>query len=158
MIRASPRCGDKYGIMLTDEADIETHGMGYDWEGEWDWTRWSHLSRPLPSGARLMSTGQKRLFERDKNHGCVVLWSLGNESGAGVNHRAMAQYIPSRDDRALVHYENSHLEFKAVPEGENFADISDVESRMYAGMEYIENYLNNKEYTKPFICANMSAR
>lgn len=36
---------DKYGIMLTDEADIETHGMGYDWEGEWDWTRWSHLVR-----------------------------------------------------------------------------------------------------------------
>lgn len=36
----------------------------------------------------------KRLFERYKNHGCVVLWSLGNESGAGVNHRAMAQYIP----------------------------------------------------------------
>ena len=79
-----------------------------------------------------------------------MLWSLGNESGAGVNHRAMAQYIRSRDDRALVHYENSHLEFKAVPEGENFADISDVESRMYAGTEYIENYLNNKEYTKPF--------
>ncbi len=62
----------------------------------------------------------------------------------------MAQYIRSRDDRALVHYENSHLEFKAVPEGENFADISDVESRMYAGTEYIENYLNNKEYKKPF--------
>ena len=62
----------------------------------------------------------------------------------------MAQYIRSRDDRALVHYENSHLEFKAVPEGENFADISDVESRMYAGTEYIESYLNNKEYTKPF--------
>ena len=62
----------------------------------------------------------------------------------------MAQYIRSRDDRVLIHYENSHLEFKAVPEGENFADISDVESRMYAGTEYIESYLNNKEYKKPF--------
>lgn len=140
---------DKYGIMLTDEADIETHGMGYDWEGEWDWTRWSHLSS-APEWRDAYVDRAKRLFERDKNHGCVVLWSLGNESGAGVNHRAMAQYIRSRDDRALVHYENSHLEFKAVPEGENFADISDVESRMYAGTEYIENYLNNKEYTKPF--------
>ena len=135
--------------MLTDEADIETHGMGYDWEGEWDWTRWSHLSS-APEWREAYVDRAKRLFERDKNHGCVVLWSLGNESGAGVNHRAMAQYIRSRDDRALVHYENSHLEFKAVPEGENFADISDVESRMYAGTEYIENYLNNKEYTKPF--------
>lgn len=135
--------------MLTDEADIETHGMGYDWEGEWDWTRWSHLSS-APEWREAYVDRAKRLFERDKNHGCVVLWSLGNESGAGVNHRAMAQYIRSRDDRALVHYENSHLEFKAVPEGENFADISDVESRMYAGTEYIENYLNNKEYKKPF--------
>ena len=96
--------------------------------------------------ARGLCRQGKRLFERDKNHGCVVLWSLGNESGAGVNHREMAQYIRSRDDRALVHYENSHLEFKAVPEGENFADISDVESRMYAGTEYIESYLNNKAY------------
>ncbi|MCI6970327.1 MAG: DUF4981 domain-containing protein, partial [Oscillospiraceae bacterium] len=144
-----PALCDKYGIMLTDEADIETHGMGYDWEGEWDWTRWSHLSS-APEWREAYVDRAKRLFERDKNHGCVVLWSLGNESGAGVNHRAMAQYIRSRDDRALVHYENSHLEFKAVPEGENFADISDVESRMYAGTEYIENYLNNKEYTKPF--------
>lgn len=140
---------DKYGIMLTDEADIETHGMGYDWEGEWDWTRWSHLSS-APEWREAYVDRAKRLFERDKNHGSVVLWSLGNESGAGVNHRAMAEYIRSRDDRALIHYENSHLEFKAVPEGENFADISDVESRMYAGTEYIENYLNNKEYTKPF--------
>ena len=123
--------------------------MGYDWEGEWDWTRWSHLSS-APEWREAYVDRAKRLFERDKNHGCVVLWSLGNESGAGVNHRAMAQYIRSRDDRALVHYENSHLEFKAVPEGENFADISDVESRMYAGTEYIESYLNNKEYTKPF--------
>ena len=123
--------------------------MGYDWEDEWDWTRWSHLSS-APEWREAYVDRAKRLFERDKNHGCVVLWSLGNESGAGVNHRAMAQYIRSRDDRALVHYENSHLEFKAVPEGENFADISDVESRMYAGTEYIENYLNNKEYTKPF--------
>ena len=144
-----PALCDKYGIMLTDEADIETHGMGYDWEGEWDWTRWSHLSS-APEWREAYVDRAKRLFERDKNHGCVVLWSLGNESGAGVNHRAMAQYIRSRDDRALVHYENSHLEFKAVPEGENFADISDVESRMYAGTEYIENYLNNKEYKKPF--------
>ena len=70
---------DKYGIMLTDEADIETHGMGYDWEGEWDWTRWSHLSS-APEWREAYVDRAKRLFERDKNHGCVVLWSLGNEA------------------------------------------------------------------------------
>ncbi len=140
---------DKYGIMLTDEADLETHGMGYDSRDKWDWGRWSQLSS-VPEWREAYVDRAKRLFERDKNHGCVVLWSLGNESGVGVNHRAMAQYIRSRDERALIHYENSHLEFQAIPKGENFADISDVESRMYAGTDYIEEYLNNKEYAKPF--------
>ncbi len=144
-----PELCDKYGIMLVDEADIETHGMGYDYEGEWDWMRWSKLSTE-PEWRDAYVDRAKRLFERDKNHGCVVMWSLGNESGAGVNHRAMAEYIRSRDDDALIHYENSHLEFKAVPEGEDFSDISNVESRMYADTDYIENYLNNKDYTKPF--------
>lgn len=78
-----PALCDKYGIMLTDEADIETHGMGYDWEGEWDWTRWSHLSS-APEWREAYVDRAKRLFERDKNHGCVMLWSLGNESGAGA--------------------------------------------------------------------------
>ncbi|MGN0567424.1 MAG: glycoside hydrolase family 2 TIM barrel-domain containing protein [Acutalibacteraceae bacterium] len=144
-----PGLCDKYGIMLVNEADIETHGMGYDYEGEWDWMRWSKLSSE-PEWCEAYVDRARRLFERDKNHGCIVLWSLGNESGAGVNHRAMAEYIRSRDPQALVHYENSHLEFKAVPQGENFSDISDVESRMYAGTEYIENYLNDKQYKKPF--------
>ena len=55
------------------------------------------------------------------------MWSLGNESGCGKNHRAMNKYIKSREPRAIIHYENAHLEFKAVPEGEDFRDISDVE-------------------------------
>ena len=62
----------------------------------------------------------------------------------------MAQYIRERDGNAVIHYENSHKEFPAVPEGENFSDISDVESRMYAGVGYIENYLNDPENHKPF--------
>ena len=78
------------------------------------------------------------------------MWSLGNESGAGCNHRAMRRYIKQRDPYAIVHYENSHLEFKAVPPGEDYSDISDVESRMYASVDYIEKYLKDKSHTKPF--------
>lgn len=137
------------GFYFIDEADIETHGMGYNTEADWDWTRWSLLST-IPEWRESYVDRAKRLYERDKNHGSVIMWSLGNESGCGKNHRAMREYIKSRDENAIVHYENSHLEFKAVPEGENFADISDVESRMYASEEYIENYLENNEYTKPF--------
>lgn len=139
---------DEIGMMLVDEADIETHGMGFEYRDTWDWMRWSKLSTDDEWEAAYVDRA-KRLFERDKNSVSVVMWSLGNESGCGKNHRAMRKYIKSRDSRAIVHYENAHLEFKAVPEGENFADISDVESRMYAELGYTENYLQNNP-AKPF--------
>lgn len=143
----------KYGIYTVDEADLETHGMGYEVEGEWDWPRWSSLSNGADWKEAYIDRA-RLLYERDKNSPCVIMWSLGNESGCGVNHRAMAGYIRERNADAIIHYENSHLEFtgtaKGVPEGEDYSDISDVESRMYAGVEYIEKYLNNPEYTKPF--------
>ncbi len=137
------------GFYLVNEADIETHGMGWNTDEDWDWFRWSMLSTIDEWEAAYVDRAE-HLFERDKNQGCVVMWSLGNESGCGKNHRAMRNYIKSRKADAIVHYENAHLEFKAVPEGENFADISDVESRMYSGYNYTEGYLNDENYDKPF--------
>lgn len=140
---------EEMGFYLVDEADIETHGMGFNTDADWDWMRWSLLST-IPEWRGAYVDRAARLYERDKNRGCVIMWSLGNESGCGVNHRAMREYIKNRDPNALVHYENAHLEFKAVPEGEDFSDISDVESRMYAGVDYIEKYLNDPKHEKPF--------
>ena len=140
---------DRMGFYVVNEADLETHGMGYDTQEHWDWERWSSLSND-PAWREAYLDRARLLYERDKNHPCVMLWSLGNESGAGVNHRAMAQYIRSRNADNLIHYENSHKEFKAVPPGEDFSDISDVESRMYASPEYIREYLSDPANTKPF--------
>ncbi len=140
---------DEYGLMVVDEADIETHGMGFEYRDTWDWFRWSKLSTDDEWEAAYVDRAE-RLFERDKNHACVIMWSLGNESGCGKNHRAMRNYIKSRCADAIVHYENSHLEFKAVPIGENFSDISDVESRMYPSLEYMEKYCENVSSKKPF--------
>ena len=140
---------DEMGFMVIDEADIETHGMGFEYRNDWDWMRWSMLSTVDEWEASYVDRA-KRLFERDKNHGCVVMWSLGNESGCGKNHRAMNKYIKSREPKAIIHYENAHLEFKAVPEGEDFKDISDVESRMYALLDYTKNYLEQENIPKPF--------
>ncbi len=137
------------GFYIVDEADIETHGMGFNTDADWDWFRWSMLST-IDEWEEAYVDRAARLFERDKNHGCVIMWSLGNESGCGKNHRAMRNYIKSRNENAIVHYENAHLEFKAVPEGECFKDISDVESRMYPGWIYSRDYLENEEFTKPF--------
>lgn len=140
---------DELGFMIIDEADLETHGMGYNTDEDWDWYRWSLLS-DHPDWKESYVDRAARLYERDKNHPCVVMWSLGNESGIGRNHRAMADYIRNRDPRVLIHYENAHREFRAFPENDHFEDVSDVESRMYADVEYIETYLNNETYKKPF--------
>ena len=140
---------NRYGLMIVNEADIETHGMGFEYKDTWDWMRWSKLSTDDEWEESYVDRA-KRLYERDKNSPCVIMWSLGNESGCGKNHRAMRQYIKSRDESAIIHYENSHLEFKAVPEGENFSDISDVESRMYAPLDYTEKYAKDPDSKKPF--------
>ncbi len=150
---------DEYGLMVIDEADIETHGMGFEYRDTWDWMRWSKLSTD-DEWEKAYVDRAELLFERDKNHACVIMWSLGNESGCGKNHRAMGKFIKSRDPEAIVHYENAHLEFKAVPIGENYSDISDVESRMYASLEYTKEYCENKNSKKPFyfceFCCSMS--
>ena len=139
-------CG-RYGIMLVDECDLETHGMGYNF-GDWKWDYWAHLCDDK-TYLDMCLDRVKRLYERDKCAASVIMFSLGNESGCGESHRAMADYIRSRDKNAIIHYENAHLEY-AARVGRDFADISDVESRMYASVEYAENYLKAPERKKPF--------
>ncbi len=138
---------DRLGFMVIDEADIETHGMGYNY-GDWYWDYWAFLS-DTPEWREAYIDRAKRLFERDKNHGCVIMWSLGNESGCGENHRQMANFIRSRKSDAIIHYENAHLEYQSRL-CKDFSDISDVESRMYASLDYLESYLKNPENKKPF--------
>lgn len=139
---------EKAGFMLVDEADFETHGMGYNY-GDWYWDFWAHLA-DTPEWKDACLDRAERLFERDKNYGCVVMWSLGNESGCGENHRHMANWIRSRDKNAIIHYENARLEYEGRVGGRDFKDISDVESRMYAELTYLEEYLNDEKHTKPF--------
>ncbi len=138
---------DRLGFMVIDEADIETHGMGYNF-GDWYWDFWSHLS-DIPEWREVYIDRAKLLYERDKNHVCVIMWSLGNESGCGENHRAMANFIRSRDEDAIIHYENARLEYEERV-NKDFKDISDVESRMYASLEYLEEYLADDNLKKPF--------
>lgn len=138
---------DELGFMIVDEADLESHGMGYNY-GDWYWDFWAYLC-DAPEWKDACLDRAERLFERDKNFGCVIMWSLGNESGCGENHRHMANFIRSRQPKAIIHYENARLEYQERL-GKDFADISDVESRMYASLEYLNEYLNDPKMTKPF--------
>jgi len=95
---------DRFGLYVIDEADLETHGMAIGAPGQ-------------PADASRLSNDRRwkdayldrvrRMVERDKNHPSVVIWSLGNESGFGDNHVAMADWVHRRDPSRPVHYEGA---------------------------------------------------
>lgn len=103
---------DEYGIYVMDEANIETHGLGDKLANDPDW----HVA--------FMERGI-RMVERDKNHPSIISWSLGNESGSGYNHAAMAGWIKDFDPSRFIHYEGA-----ATPDGGDPFYV-DVRSRMY---------------------------
>ncbi len=121
---------DKYGIYLIDEANVESHGMGYrpnrTLGNNPDWLK-AHLER------------NKRMVERDKNHPSVIEWSMGNEAGDGVNFDAVSKWIHQRDPSRPVHYERA-LKRNTV----------DIFSPMYPSIRYIEKYAKSNP-PKPLI-------
>ncbi len=117
------------GIFLVDEANIESHGMGY---GE------KSLAKDLTwKDAHLFRT--KNMFERDKNQPSVIIWSLGNEAGNGVNFEATYAYLKSVDQSRPVQFEQAHG-----------GDNTDIMCPMYARIKNMEDYAKGKP-TKPYI-------
>jgi len=89
---------DEFGLYLIDEANVESHGMGYHPDttlGNRPPWREAHLDRTI------------RMVERDKNHPSVIIWSLGNEGGDGVNFEATSAWIHRRDPSRPVMYERA---------------------------------------------------
>ncbi|HEY5822484.1 MAG TPA: glycoside hydrolase family 2 TIM barrel-domain containing protein, partial [Propionibacteriaceae bacterium] len=103
---------DELGFWVIDECDLETHGFFFlDWVGNpSDDPRWeaAYVDR------------MQRTVERDKNHACVIIWSLGNESGTGRNLAQMANWTRHRDPSRPIHYE-----------GDYTCAYTDLYSRMY---------------------------
>lgn len=83
---------DQYGIMVIDEANLETHGLGSKLSNDPQWAG-AYLNRVT------------RMVMRDKNHPSIIIWSLGNEAGRGPNHSAMAGWVHDFDITRPVHYE-----------------------------------------------------
>ena len=120
---------DQYGIYLIDEANIESHGMGYGPETLAKKPEWAaaHMNRTV------------RMVERDKNHASIIIWSLGNEAGDGPNFEATSAWIKRRDNSRPVHYEQA--EEKAH---------TDIVCPMYARPDRLEKY-SSKQQKRPFI-------
>ncbi|MBQ8508431.1 MAG: DUF4981 domain-containing protein [Clostridia bacterium] len=138
---------DKLGLYVCDETDFEGHGMtfgvGYN----------QPLSNALCDGEEWKEAAvdrAQRMVERDKNHPCIIFWSLGNESGYGRNHKAMSAWIKSRDTSRLVHYEGAHTGYT---KGEQQVGVVDVESHMYPPASWCDDYCKNETYQQPlFLC------
>jgi len=123
---------DKYGLYLIDEANIESHGIGY------------HPDRTLGNKPEWMKAHMDRtirMVERDKNHPSVILWSLGNEAGDGINFDATSAWIHQRDPSRLVHYERC---------GER--DITDIVCPMYARIERLVEYASVEQRRPLIMC------
>jgi beta-galactosidase len=88
---------DIFGLYVIDEANIETHGFDES----------SHFKHPTlePFWASAMLDRVVGMVERDKNHACIIVWSLGNESSYGPNHSAMSGWIRGKDPTRPIHYE-----------------------------------------------------
>ncbi|MBX4270737.1 glycoside hydrolase family 2 TIM barrel-domain containing protein [Clostridium estertheticum] len=138
---------DEYGIYLIDETNLETHGS------------WQKMGKIKPDWVIPGSKKQwldivldraTSMLERDKNHPSILIWSCGNESFGGENIYKMSKYFREKDPSRLVHYEGIFWD-------RSFKETSDMESRMYAKVFEIEEYLNN-DPEKPYIsCEYMHA-
>ena len=131
---------DQRGIYMMDETNLESHGS---WQklGEVD-PDWN-VPGSLPQWKACVLDRAMSIFERDKNHVSILFWSCGNESYAGEDILAMADYFRAQDSGRLVHYEG-------VFHNRDFDAISDVESRMYAAPADIRVYMESHP-RKPFL-------
>ncbi len=124
---------DQYGIYVIDEANIEAHA---------NYNRLVHE----PAWMTAFVDRGTRMVLRDKNHPSIIFWSLGNESGYGPNHDAIAGWIRGYDPSRLLHNEgSSHMGWDAGPMS------SDVTSVMYPTIERIVAYADNPSSTRPLI-------
>ena len=114
---------DLYGIYVVDEANIESHGMGY---GE-------HTLAARQDYLQAHLQRMERMYQRDKNHSCIIVWSMGNEAGDGDNFTKGYELLSSADiQKRPIQYERATR-----------AGISDIFAPMYLGYEGCIRYLEN---------------
>ena len=122
---------DEYGLYVVDEANIESHGMGYGKASLAKDDTWldAHMNRV------------QRMVERDKNHASIIIWSLGNEAGSGINFTESTKWIKSRDASRPVQYEQAHQE-----------PYTDIVVPMYMRIPGIEKYAQSNPSRPLILC------
>ena len=124
---------DKYGIYVWDEANCESHAQGY---GE------KSLAKD-PQYKEMVWSRNRNMLERDKNHPSVIMWSMGNECGNGVNFEYTYDWMKKRDSSRPVTYERAIYDRN-----------TDVIGLMYASPKYLQRFVDeglDSVYHRPFI-------
>lgn len=133
---------DVYGLYLIDENNMETHGS---WDvvirgGDYEYA----IPGDKPHWEAPLLDRVNSIYQRDKNHPSVLIWSCGNESYGGSVIKKMSDKFRELDSTRLVHYEG-------VFQDRRYNDTSDMESQMYPSAARIQAFLNEHR-DKPFIC------
>ena len=122
---------DEYGLYVYDEANIESHGIGYALDrtlgNQPDWLD-AHMDR------------MQRMVERDRNHPSIIVWSMGNEAGNGYNFYQLYLWTRGEDSTRFVAYERAVHEWN-----------TDIIGDMYAHYDALEQYALDSTQTRPFI-------
>ena len=141
---ASPLYGlcDEYGLYLIDETNLESHGSWDTVEASGDFSPVVPCDRP--EWQDMMLDRANSMYQRDKNHPAILIWSCGNESFGGKDIFEMSQFFRKEDPTRLVHYEG-------IFHDRRYNDTSDMESQMYTSVENIKKFLE-EDRSKPFIC------
>ena len=136
------RLCDEYGLYLIDETNLETHGS---WDTVHETGDTSMIvPNDRPEWLDMMLDRANSMYQRDKNHPAILIWSCGNESYGGKDIYEMSQFFRREDPTRLVHYEG-------IFHDRRYNDTSDMESQMYPSVESIKAFLA-KDRSKPFIC------
>ena len=133
---------DEYGIYMIDETILESHGSWDVAEFTKDYTY--VVPHDKPEWLDMMLDRANSMYQRDKNHTAILIWSCGNESFGGKDIFEMSQFFRNTDPTRLVHYEG-------LCHDRRYNDTSDMESQMYPSVEAIKKFLA-KDDSKPFIC------
>lgn len=140
---------DRYGLYVIDENDMESHGCvevyndltGY---GENGYRGIALLASDERFRKAILDRVQA-LVTRDFNRPCVIMWSLGNESGYGTNMRAAGELVKELDDTRLLHYEST------LKLDDTSDDVLDLVSEMYTSPEDMQKFLEKEDEKRPFI-------
>ena len=120
---------DYYGLYVIDEANAESHAQGY---GEKSLAKRADFKEATVARVRNM-------YERDKNHPCIIVWSLGNESGNGVCYEAAYDWLKAKDSTRPVQYERALYDRN-----------TDIVAIMYPSADYLARYAREPQ-SRPFI-------